>query len=70
MQLVDAATGVPAEPVVADRKTGRVITPEEFTFGPGPAANERMLGRLALIAQTRAKQLAASPPSKRGQRKT
>lgn len=68
MQIVDATTGEPAEPVLVDRKSGREIMSEDFTFGPGPAANERILGRLALIAQTRAKRLTAAPAVKRSKR--
>jgi len=70
MQIVDAATGEPAEPVLVDRKSGRVLTSDEFVIGPGPAANERTLGRVALIAQTRTKRLASAPTAKRSKRAT
>jgi DNA-binding HxlR family transcriptional regulator len=39
MVLVDAATGVEAEPVVVDRRTGRPIDGPEFVFTAGPAAS-------------------------------
>lgn len=63
MQLVHAATGQPAEPILVDRVTGRPITEQEFTFGAGPVANERMLGRIALIARTRAARLGEKTPA-------
>src|SRR5260221_2617968 len=47
--LVDAKTGDPVEPVLTDRQTGRPITEHDFTFGPGPAANERTRKRMAFV---------------------
>ena len=37
--VVDAATGKPADPVLVDRKTGKVMTPDSFRSAPGPAAD-------------------------------
>ena len=48
IDLVDAATGIPAEPVLVDRKSGREINQQEFAFGPGPAASERTRRRMKL----------------------
>lgn len=48
VDLVDAATGIPAEPVLVDRKSGREINQQEFAFGPGPAASERTRRRMKL----------------------
>jgi DNA-binding HxlR family transcriptional regulator len=47
VQLVDAATGTPAEPVLVDAATGRRLEAPDFVLAPGPAADERTRGRLA-----------------------
>ena len=39
--IVDAKTGMEAEPVMVDRVTGRPIREPEFAWVPGPAAGER-----------------------------
>ena len=46
-QLVDAKTGAPAEPVLVDAKSGRRIDEASFKFAAGPAADERVLARMA-----------------------
>jgi DNA-binding HxlR family transcriptional regulator len=48
VDLVDAATGTPAEPVLVDRNSGREINQRDFTFAPGPAASERTRRRMKL----------------------
>jgi len=50
-QLVDAATGDPAEPVLVDRRTGRPIDEAHFRFAAGPAADERVRRRYAFVEQ-------------------
>jgi len=45
--IVDAQTGVEAEPVIIDRATGRPIREPEFAWVPGPAAGERTRQRYA-----------------------
>src|SRR5215471_7035865 len=40
--LVDAATGVPADPMLVDRVSGRPITEQDFRYAPGPAATARV----------------------------
>ena len=40
MVLVDAASGVEAEPVVVDRATGRRLDGPDFVFAAGPAASK------------------------------
>jgi DNA-binding HxlR family transcriptional regulator len=47
VQLVDARTGVPADPVLVDRATGRPIIGPDFVVAPGPAAGEATRRRLA-----------------------
>ena len=37
--VVDAQTGQPADPVLIDRNSGKVMTPEMFRSAPGPAAD-------------------------------
>src|SRR3954454_11431253 len=41
VQLVDAATGRPADPVLVDRATGRPLDGPDFVMAAGPAAGER-----------------------------
>jgi DNA-binding HxlR family transcriptional regulator len=40
MVLVDAETGIEAEPVVVDRATGRQLDGPDFVFTAGPAASK------------------------------
>ncbi|MDO9712616.1 winged helix-turn-helix transcriptional regulator [Paracraurococcus lichenis] len=47
VQIVDARTGAPAEPVLMDRVTLRPIDGPDFTLAPGPAAGERTRRRFA-----------------------
>jgi len=49
--IVDAQTGVEAEPIVVDRATGRPIREPEFAWVPGPAAGERTRQRYARRSQ-------------------
>jgi DNA-binding HxlR family transcriptional regulator len=60
--LVDSKTGKTAEPVLVDRSTGRLLTPERYAFVPGPAANERTRRRMELNADARQRRGAAAPP--------
>ena len=52
-QLVDAATGAPAEPVLADAATGQVLDPRKLRFAAGPAADEAVRVRMAFAAARR-----------------
>ncbi|MFC4943936.1 winged helix-turn-helix transcriptional regulator [Pseudonocardia sp. GCM10023141] len=45
MILVDAATGVEADPVIVDRVTGRRLDGDDFVFAAGPAASEPFRAR-------------------------
>ena len=47
--IVDAATGERADPVLVDRRTGRLLQAPEFIVAPGPAASERVQRRYAQI---------------------
>jgi DNA-binding HxlR family transcriptional regulator len=40
--LVDAETGLEADPILVDRRSGRPIRKPEFLVVPGPAASERV----------------------------
>jgi DNA-binding HxlR family transcriptional regulator len=52
-RLVDAETGQEVEPVLVDASTGRPLTPDEFKFAPGPAADAAMRARLAFADRRR-----------------
>jgi DNA-binding HxlR family transcriptional regulator len=45
MVLVDAETGVEAEPVLVDRATGRRVDGPDFVFTAGPAASKPFVER-------------------------
>ena len=45
--LVHAKTGTPADPVMVDRKTGRLLTGPEYVIAPGPAAGKSIRRKLA-----------------------
>jgi HxlR-like helix-turn-helix len=51
--LVDSKTGVEAEPVFVDRRSGHSITAPHCKSLPGLAADERARWRYALIKQDR-----------------
>jgi DNA-binding HxlR family transcriptional regulator len=51
VQVVDANTGAPADPVLVDRNTGRVLSEPAFTVAAGPAANERTRRHYARLAR-------------------
>src|SRR3954453_22659827 len=57
VQLLDAETGAPADPIFVDRVTGPAITDAAHTFAPGPAAPERSrlryANRRAAVAEPR-----------------
>ncbi len=55
VQIVDAATGVPADPMVVDRHTGREIAAPDYVVVPGPAASDRLrasLPRTSILLET------------------
>jgi DNA-binding HxlR family transcriptional regulator len=45
--IVDAVSGLPAEPILVDRPSGRPIVSSEFELVAGPAASEAMKARMA-----------------------
>jgi DNA-binding HxlR family transcriptional regulator len=47
VQIVDAATGAVADPVLVDRATGRPLVGPDYVLAPGPAAGEPIRQRLA-----------------------
>ncbi|MEJ0017177.1 MAG: helix-turn-helix domain-containing protein [Acetobacteraceae bacterium] len=47
IQIVDAATGTPADPMLVDRATGRPLIGEDYVLAPGPAATEQVRRRLS-----------------------
>jgi DNA-binding HxlR family transcriptional regulator len=50
-QLVDAATGTPADPVLVDAHTGRRVDERGFRLAAGPAADEQVLARMAFVSR-------------------
>ena len=51
--LVEAETGIEADPIVVDRATLRPLTEEAFTFAAGPAANDDVKRRMAFVERKR-----------------
>ncbi len=51
--LVDAATGLPAEPVLVDRRSGKPMDSPDFVYSAGPAAGPVVLERVAQVARGR-----------------
>jgi DNA-binding HxlR family transcriptional regulator len=49
--LIDARTGVAADPVLVDRMTGRPLEAPDYVYAPGPAAGARTRAKLAPIAE-------------------
>ena len=49
--VVDSETGLPAEPVLVDRRSGRLLAEPAFRSAAGPAADERTRRRYAAIAR-------------------
>jgi hypothetical protein len=45
--VVDAVTGEQADPVLVDRRTGRILAEPDFKVTVGPAANARTRQRYA-----------------------
>ena len=60
VQLVDSETGAPADPVLVDRASGRLLTAPAFRSVAGPAADERTKLRQAFIVEKRIAKGAAS----------
>jgi DNA-binding HxlR family transcriptional regulator len=51
--LVDRETGVPADPMMVDRLTGRPINDANHRYVPGPAAGARMRKRYGAVGRKR-----------------
>ena len=69
--LVHAKTGVAAEPVMVDRKTGRSLMGPEYVIAPGPAAGEGTRRKLeaSIWGRAHALDLSVPPSDRRGTRK-
>jgi DNA-binding HxlR family transcriptional regulator len=48
--LFDIETGLPAEPMLVDRISGKPIDGRHFVYGAGPAAEQEVLDRVAFVA--------------------
>jgi DNA-binding HxlR family transcriptional regulator len=53
--VVDARTGIEADPILVDRATLRPLTEEDFAFGAGPAANDAVKRRMDFVERKRKK---------------
>jgi DNA-binding HxlR family transcriptional regulator len=51
--MVEAATGLPADPVLVDRRTGKPMDSPDFVYAAGPAAGPVVLDRVAQVARGR-----------------
>ena len=51
--LVNAETGIEAEPIVVDGKTLRPVTEDAYIFAAGPAANDAVKRRMAFVERKR-----------------
>jgi DNA-binding HxlR family transcriptional regulator len=51
--IVDSETGALAEPILADRRTGKPLISPHFKIAPGPAASERTKARILAAAGQR-----------------
>lgn len=49
VQIVERATGLPVDPVLVDRRTGRELTYADFVSAPGPAATAGVRRRYAML---------------------
>jgi DNA-binding HxlR family transcriptional regulator len=49
--LVDSETGAPADPILVDRGSGRLLTSPQFRSAAGPAADEHTRERQAFAGQ-------------------
>jgi DNA-binding HxlR family transcriptional regulator len=45
VQIIDAGSGEVADPVLIDRRSGKLLTPPQFRAAPGPAATARTRAR-------------------------
>jgi DNA-binding HxlR family transcriptional regulator len=48
--IVNSETGAVAEPILADRQTGKALISPPFKIAPGPAASERTKARILAAA--------------------
>jgi DNA-binding HxlR family transcriptional regulator len=68
--IVDAETGIEADPIIVDRATGRPIREPEFAWVPGPAAGERTRQRYARRPQPGAGASAAETDQHRARKRS
>jgi DNA-binding HxlR family transcriptional regulator len=52
VQIVDASTGAPVEPMLVDRRTLRPLTAPDFILAPGPGATGATLRRFEATASS------------------
>ena len=62
VELIDARTGTPIDPVLVDPASGRPIKEPEYVLAPGPAAPERTRRRYAMVDRNGVPQTDPSAP--------
>jgi DNA-binding HxlR family transcriptional regulator len=62
--LLNARTGMPADPVFVDRHSRRPLADSEFLVAPGPAASERTAAKLATSEWGVARRLPPGRPAR------
>jgi DNA-binding HxlR family transcriptional regulator len=69
--LIDARTGLAADPMMVDRASGRPLDEPDYVYAAGPAAGERTRAKFASIDRERAvaKSEPVSAPGRRAPRK-
>jgi DNA-binding HxlR family transcriptional regulator len=65
--LVDAQSGLQADPIMVDRMTGRPLEAPDYVYAPGPAAGERTRRKFAAADRERGSST-PNPISTRGRR--
>jgi DNA-binding HxlR family transcriptional regulator len=51
VELIDARTGAPVDPILVDAASGRPIEEPDYVLAPGPAAPERTRRRYAVVGR-------------------
>ena len=49
--VVDSETGSPADPILVDRNSGKIMSEDTFHSAPGPAADERTRARHSKVPE-------------------
>ena len=69
VMLVHARTGMPADPMLVDRRTGRPLTQPDYVIAAGPAAGKATRRKLAASPWSGAQPEAAAPTGRSPRRR-